>query len=381
MIRLNKIIFLFILAHCFACQSGDLPEPKTGDPVFFFSGTIGGGESRLINAGDDQFFMFTEFESDDQNVFSYIARLAKLEPDCGSDCSEQLRILIRHNSPGIPTSDSVNIALSLGDYELKTNQNTGDTLTKNIVQYENKSTSSSPVVNHNWTLPGSTFDGETPPIDTMQQLDFNVELEIVSDTLEFCTSSIVRTVTLDPSSNCGVSFDVFSNPVSSSIQISAIPSGTGPFDYSWDNGIVDSTFIFVDSVGQHCVTVTDALSCSSTNCIEYVNDSPFNKVYCSAAFNYQLDLYQEIITVDPLRLSQVTIEYTDARGNTYSSKLGAQPEDSNFSIVSNTDFEDNENGFPTKMMIVNFKALLYDESGSTMPIESERSSLGIAYPN
>lgn len=381
MIRLHKFIFLLlVLTLGFACKDGEIPEPMTGEPVFFFSGTIN-EEPITINAGDNDFFMFTEFESDDQNVYSYVARLAKLQPDCGDECEEQLRILIRHNEVGPPTADSVGIALDLERYEFDSEVTIEDTITKFVVQYDNKSISSSPFATYNWTLPEGGFIGETPPVDTLQQLGFNVGLEVREDSFAFCNSSIVRAITSNPNDNCAVGFDVFSNPTSTSIGITALPSGTGSFDYSWQNGIIDSATIFIDTIGQYCVTVTDAAGCLSTNCLEYVDDSVFGKVYCAAAFDYQLDQYQEIISSDPLRLSTVTIEYTDSRGTFYSSKLGAQPANSTFEIVSQMDFEDNENGQATKKITVNFNAFLYNENGMTLSINSNRSSFGVAYPN
>ncbi|MEM9819952.1 MAG: hypothetical protein AAF985_02725 [Bacteroidota bacterium] len=376
--RFNQILVLLIVLQCFACGDGELPEPMTGTPVFSFNGTIDGATT-LLNAGDDDFFMFTEFEEDDQNVFSYIGRLAKLQPDCEDNCNEQLRILIRNNQTGTPNAAIATDALVPGFYEYDDNGTEADTLTRFVVQYDNQSATSDPSARYLWSFPGNTFEGETPPADTLVQLGFSVGLEVTMDTLEFCTSSVIRQVSTNAIINCGISFEVTASPGSTSLGLLANVSGTPPFDYMWQNGI-DSSMYIADSVGQHCVTITDASGCASFNCLEFVNDFPFSKSYCSAAFDYQIQEFTEITGGDLLRLSEVRIEYTDSTGNLYSSILGAQAVDSFFEITRSDDFDDNENGEATKQLGLRFKALLYDTTGVSIPIESDGAVIGVAYP-
>lgn len=71
-----------------------------------------------INAGVNDFYMFTEFEKDEQNLYSFIARFAKLST-CQTNCTEALKIEIRDARP-ITSNDELDVleAVSVGDYNL-----------------------------------------------------------------------------------------------------------------------------------------------------------------------------------------------------------------------------------------------------------------------
>ncbi len=89
-----KGLFLFLICIFLSCGKTELPTPIVGEPIFFFDGQLG-GVAKKINAGDNDFYLFTEFSKDDDSVFSFTGRLAKLEQNCPDTCAEQLVISIR----------------------------------------------------------------------------------------------------------------------------------------------------------------------------------------------------------------------------------------------------------------------------------------------
>lgn len=75
--------------------------------------------------------------------------------------------------------------------------------------------------------------------------------------------------------------------------IQAIPQGTAPFAYIWDNGATEGA-IELEGSGTYCVTVTDANNCASTACYQHTSNVPDN--YRISGFVYPLDSINIIFT-------------------------------------------------------------------------------------
>ncbi len=90
-------------------------------------------------------------------------------------------------------------------------------------------------------------------------------------------------VTVTDATGCEAS-SCFGTPVFCSVQISenpagglsAIPNGTAPYNFVWNNGQTDQT-IFPNAPGTYCVTMATADGCTTTACYQYTggggNDS------------------------------------------------------------------------------------------------------------
>jgi hypothetical protein len=82
-------------------------------------------------------------------------------------------------------------------------------------------------------------------------------------------------VTVTDATGCEVS-SCFGAPVTCSVEISedpsgglsAIPSGTAPFEFWWNNGQTGQT-IFPNAPGTYCVTMATADGCTTTSCYQY----------------------------------------------------------------------------------------------------------------
>lgn len=90
------------------------------EPIFSFSAN---NEEYKIEAGVNGFYMFTEYEVDTMDVYSFVARFSKLST-CSVQCEEELIIKIRDFQPADASTEIlINEALSIGDYSFTANQN------------------------------------------------------------------------------------------------------------------------------------------------------------------------------------------------------------------------------------------------------------------
>ena len=92
---MKKIIIYFsLIVFAFAsCSKVDLDEVPSGDPVFTVNAELDGVDLNLI-AGDDDFYMFSEYSKDTLGVYTMTGRLAK-DSNCSAECEESLSFSIR----------------------------------------------------------------------------------------------------------------------------------------------------------------------------------------------------------------------------------------------------------------------------------------------
>ena len=101
----------FLVVLIYSCKPEELPPVQTGDPVFSVTGD-------LVNiiAGEDDFYLFSDYEKDDMDVYSFVSHFAKTG-DCTSDCEEELLIKIRDIDQNTGAIDvDIENALSPGNY-------------------------------------------------------------------------------------------------------------------------------------------------------------------------------------------------------------------------------------------------------------------------
>lgn len=79
--------------------------------------------------------------------------------------------------------------------------------------------------------------------------------------------------------------------------------------------------------------------------------------------------------------SEISMEYTNWTGNTFRTDIMEQPAESFFRINSVSDYSENENGEPTKILSVNFNCQLRSvEDESILTFENGEATIAVAYP-
>lgn len=120
MIKKSHILFFFCILFLLSCSQDieddllDFPEDivNADEPVFTFTANAG---FYNIQAGVSDFYMFTEYEIDDFEVYSFIGRFAKLAT-CLTNCNESLSFTLRPNNISISTSSPLQNSSLVGAY-------------------------------------------------------------------------------------------------------------------------------------------------------------------------------------------------------------------------------------------------------------------------
>ena len=73
----------------------------------------------------------------------------------------------------------------------------------------------------------------------------------------------------NPNPSCSVWLDVQQVSFGNSFTVFTNPSGTAPYTYVWGNGETDSD-LYINSSGTYCVTITDAVGCVTSECVDFV---------------------------------------------------------------------------------------------------------------
>ncbi len=375
-------LFFLIFLVIASCKPEELPPINNGEPVFSMSGgSIG------ITAGEEDFYLFSDYQKDDQDVYSFIARFAKLS-DCGMDCKEELLIEIR-NAQVTVGSESVDIenALKPENYFYRV----PDTLISNeqtILNLTSHPDGTGPFFYH-WEIADTSgnIDTFSTPNLKLNLANYantptlDVCLEIISN--NNCQIDYCNTIFLSPNTpKCQANFGVSSPPNPVEVELQAIMfNGTAPYTFQWN----------VDSIGEFltvpitlpfnetfCVTITDTFGCTDEICKELNITQSLNASICGSRFSYEKTI--EPGGSDSLQFSTVLIQYTDNDGVIYKSDFQQQPNSSNFKIIAVEDFENNEMGDKTKKLTISGDCLLYNEVGSMSIIFPFEGIIAVAYP-
>jgi hypothetical protein len=142
-----------------------------------------------------------------------------------------------------------------------------------------------------------------------------------------------------PTDTCDV-YILQADSTGASSQLLAIPSGTAPFSYLWNNGNISSTII-PQTGGTYCVTVTDATGCTADACITVVDPDCSISItvgqdgilYAFATgtepFVYDWGGFGNEPTLDPPGPGLYCVTLVDATGCTSVSCVQYYPEDNN----------------------------------------------------
>ena len=393
-----KILALGLLLSVVACKKTELPPTVAEDPVFSVNATLGGMALDWL-AGDDDYYLFTEYDKDQYGVFSFTGRFEKLA-NCQSDCQESLEFEIRDFQVTTGNSTDIGQALAPGTYEYVQPDSGGNVVLEGYeVQFENRSQSNIDLSYH-WEFGDGETSNEAVPEKHFYPLSGgNIAVPVrltIQDSVNTgaCIQFAEKLVHLDTIDNqgpeCQLTYTI--NPPDSAMMITVCASMTGvpPFTYIWDN---DTTTTAMSSCSPPFwvngpmpldlfIFGIDAAGCLAVQNIALLTN-PINTIptYCSADFGYEVSArYSDPEGGDSLHLSRVLIRYTDQDGQVYRSDLGQQSTGNSFEILESTDYLENENGEKTRQLKVRFSGTLYAESGASIRLENGQGVIAVAYP-
>jgi PKD repeat protein len=376
------------------CKKEQLPPSSTiGQPVFSFNGIIGGSEVSMV-AGINNYYMYSSFIQDsaghDSVVYGFIGNLQRTSTSRSSiqfiinDCKYTLRnvSVASHIDSSFsrttyyyytPGYDTTGYKVT---FTPKIYNGTAEAFTYSFGDHSpNIITTNSAPVTHIYTA-AATYS------TSLYVLFSGCGSDTISNPLTInhgVPHLIIDSITSSTGVDSGGTLPVFFNAV--------ISNGTSPYVYSWnfgDGGTSTSTSTSYTVTVNHNylyrslfpvkLTVTDHFGNSQSynyNVWDTASPSPF------CLMDYRISTPAPVTEFNNSLLSAITILYTDANGNIYSSNNISQPSASYFTISSVSSYKNNLSGELTKELTVKFSCMLY--SGINSISASGTAVIAVAY--
>jgi PKD repeat protein len=350
------------------CKKKD-PIETSESSVFSFSGKLNGNPVSYFSGVND-YYMYSSFTTDSNNVREFTGTLKPFT--CVSGCKNSVTLRIRdyRTLSANPTDPDSSITTAFYTYA----KPSGASSIYNVTF--TPAFSGGTAQNYLWTFHDGSTSTSSAVVKTFPHGgQYTTSLSITSTSA--CTSSIYNTITFGQTG--GVQLAIFNSAFGTAVSFTPnVLSGTSPFTYSWNFGDGNtSTTAFpthtYSSGGAYSVslTVTDFYGRTGTS---YKNVGTQTPGTCLANYNYS-----SFGLSNPLNLSNIILEWTDANGITYTSDNNSQPALSNFRILSVEDYKLNENGEKTKKITVSANCTLYNGT-STVLLENAQLVFALAYP-
>ena len=385
------LIYISIIAFAIGgCKKVDLDEIPSGDPVFTANATLDGIDLNLV-AGDDDFYMFSEFSKDNFDVYTMTGRFAK-DSNCHSDCEESLSFSIRSSYATPSVSDFIfEDAVSTMNpfsYFLAIDSTTVNghkyTFTGKLID----TIGGVPANSYTWTISTdsnqiSTFNGDIVDFDYFGS--GNLEVLLTASISNGCDSYFRTTVANGGIDFCELFVEVIDTLSGSLVQLIPV-SNSGLDSIFWDGNLVsggNSSFIITPSQVLNGIIPLETLGTNCNTELGICIDASFQAITSVAFPQFDLAVEDTMMVVgNGEQFSAVTIEYQDSTG-IYSSKFADNSDPNNtFTITKIEDYDDNENGEKTKKITIEYNNCILKKEGSGEEKEiSGKAEIAVAYPD
>ena len=366
-------ILLLLFIAGISCKKKQYPQSSTdGSPVFNCSMNVNGNPVSL-QAGINNYYMYSSYLQDSNNVCGFIAGLKQI--DC-SNCPNSIQIQLNDFKISQPNATTqTDSSFRIGNYNYL-GSNASAFYTAQFQSSYNK-----PVASYLWDFGDGTTSSQANPLHVYKTLGkYTISLSVtgvnscistISDVKQVgvLTNNSFRTEIVD-SSSIGNYVSFFANSF----------QGTPPYSYLWNFG--DGSALSATPTPNHLYPYTGSYPVT-LRVIDQNNDTAYAKYNLvtqndasSCAANYTISSVN--LTPNTLGLSAIEIKWTDANGLVYTSKNALQPANSYFTIVSVEDYQKNNNNQPTKKLHVKFKCTVYNGSNSII-IDNGDAYISFAY--
>lgn len=335
------------------------------DPAFYFKCDVNGAPLK-IEAGVDDYYMFSSHYLDTNNVYVYKGELK--QKNCSSNCNYRLAILINDykvselSAPMFPDS-----GLYVGNYSF--NDGTPDP-----VEYNGVFTPliSGGATTYTWTY----SDGQAQysqqgvrKFKAHRTYSVSLALDSAGNTANHTNvfkigSPLQANVTAIKQQGSGLNYNFYG------------ASTISPASYSWNFGDgVTSNSITPNHIyaSENYYTARLTLVSGAETCESYYQVPAFYNYRVHANYN---NSFQPVPNLN--RLSSITLVITDPNGNVYSSSSINQPTGSKVEIVSVEDFKMNSENEPTKKIKIKFSCQA-NSGSSLLNITNGEAVIAVSY--
>jgi PKD repeat protein len=386
-----RFIFSLLVTTLFAlsCKKEHAPASIIATPEFYFNGLVG-GVTTTLDAGVNNYYMYSSYAQDTNNVYNFIGDLKQTTSNLNS-----IQIQINnYRVSALNAPVAIDSALIPANYPYLISGTGTTTTTSTVTVYNvqfNSSYANGTAQTYNWNFGDNTTSNLPNPMHTNSQLGYyNVCLSITGS--NSCTSSICDTVNLSSPTAyaCHTALSATVTPGNTNVTFGSTTTGTAPFHYLWNYG--DSDTISYDSasithtygaLGTYTATLRVTDFTGKIAIAKYIVSTMSVSPTCLT--NYRVSTIQTATTtgVSPNfvapELGSVVVTWTDASGNVYTSKNASQPAGSNFQIISVDNYPNNTNNQRTKKLHVKFSCMVYNSAGSSVQITNADAIIAVAY--
>lgn len=367
---LIPVFICTILIGSFSCKKEE-PIPVTAPPVFFFRGNVDGSPVNL-EAGVNNYYMYSNFNQDANNLYSFSGNLGVY--NC-TNCGNMLQVKINDfQTTSLNGNVAIQNSLMCGNYNYYAQGGTPTEYVANFYCAETNGTGQ----NFLWDFGDGNTSIQmhnTTHIYThpgIYHVKCRVDFGSVVDSTEYNVNIAVPESELDGSFGSTASGNM--------LYFTSTINGTPPYTYYWDfgdgNNITTSSAPVQHSYANMGVyTVYMRVTDMDGGSIEMVRKCATQNYTGSYSSWY---MAAQNANANPLGFSNITITWTDAAGMVYSSANSYQPYNSFFKILSVDDYQNNSTGQRTKKIHLNFKCKLYSTSDS-LQVDNGDAVIAVAY--
>jgi hypothetical protein len=387
---LKKIaLFIFIGVVFATCKKETLtPSSTVGQPVFSFSGTIG-TNSLNMQAGVNNYYMYSSYSQSDSGVYSFIGNLQNT-----GTINNSIQIIINDNTKTSPARlSNINASLtpSAYYYNIPGGNPIWDSVTFKPLLYGGSPTK------YTYTFGDSTIPNikmDASPVSHLYKTlkNYTTSLAVVSSngTPKMLKSfNLMKQATANPllidSIGCTLLSDSALHHKDS--LTAHISGGAAPYGYAWFFGDGSSTTSATPGIvhtynerGQVYTYTCVVGDYSPTVSLDTLISTLYDSVPQKFRINYTISIKG---APNPNSLSNVTVNYTDPNGNQYTSNNSQQPGSSTFQVTSVSNYQNNTKNQQTKMLTVTFNCMLYPvvSNSGLIPIAATncKATIAVAY--
>jgi hypothetical protein len=374
--KVTHIVLFPLIALIFVtCKKQELaPSTVENQPIFSFYGNMGGNILN-VQAGVNNYYMFSSDSLiKDSSQGGYVVNSFTGTLRNTSTANNSIQITINDDSPVSSNnpSDISNSIINGNSYYYNTPNGTRiwDSVYFTPKLYLGKSSSFSYKFGDGTTATATsvapighlykklqdyhtqmhvTFDSGTP--DTMTISNF---LQLTSQSTAPLEVNSVRTFLIaDYSYKHEVSFWAY------------VSGGTSPYTYQWSFDTIQqfTSGSAINTIHTFSTEPADSFLVTLKVTDHTKKDTAYFQYYYTDTLSsnnsaaYSMAVHP---VANPYGLSTVTVNYTDAQGHQYTSKNSSQSRNSTFQVTSVSNYQNNKDNNPTKMLKVSFNCMLYN---------------------
>ena len=367
----NKIAFFILVSGVlFSCKK-DYPAPQNGTPVFTASGTINGAPVNL-NAGTNNYYMFTSYSTDGNGVRNFTGELK--DYNCTSGCANALKFTIKDYRQFAVLPTDIDSSIFPAYYSFATPLGKASMFD---VTFDDTMMSGT-ALSRQWNFgDGTTGTLPNSPHRYFHPGIYSVSLNTQSTTS--CSSSITNNVLIGQTGDSFLALFTTTSTVGNTVSFNCPVSG---LTYNWNFG--DGSPAATVQAPSHTFPASGVyqVSLTATNTTTGYSDTHTLNIPTQTNTSCYNSFFLPSININPvanpMNLADVIVEWRDASGTLWTSNDNSQSAISMFKIISVNAYANNTNGEPVKKISAKISCMLYNGT-NTISVDAY-VVFAVAYP-